>query len=78
MTIKQKHALDLAWRCLLACCERQGRAVSAGELAREMGVCRNTAYKRLMELIAEDAICFRSEPYRTGFRAVYWIAGVVK
>lgn len=61
MTKKKLVALDYAWRCLLACVEREGRPVSAGELAKEMGVSRNTAFARLMDMLAEETITYHQE-----------------
>jgi len=58
MPKKKLAALDYAYRCLLVCVEREGRKVSAGELAKEMGVARNTAFNRLMDMIAEDVIVY--------------------
>lgn len=56
MTTKQRHAYDHAWTQLAACCEKHGRMVSAGELAIEMGVSRNTAQKRLIEMLELKSI----------------------
>lgn len=56
MTTKQRHALDHAWTQLAAACEKHGRMVSAGELAKEMGVSRNTAFKRIHEMLALETI----------------------
>jgi predicted ArsR family transcriptional regulator len=61
MATKKKHALDLAWRCLLACVEREGRGVTAVSLAKEMGVCYNTARVRLVDLMAEDVVLWKTE-----------------
>jgi len=66
---KQRAALDYAYRCLFACVEREGRKVSAGELAKEMGVSRNTAFKRLMDMVEEDVIVYSKE--RRGSMSCY-------
>jgi len=75
MPTKKRHALDLAWRCLEACNVRAGGPVTAGQLAKEMGVSRNTAHKRLMEMLAEDVIHFHSVPYRGHWKAEFAIGG---
>lgn len=59
MPKKKVAALDYAYRCLLACVEREGRKVSAGELAKEMGVSRNTAFNRLMEMVEMDVVVYQ-------------------
>lgn len=59
MSTKQRHVLDLTWRCLLACVERAGQGVTAGVVAKEMGVCYNTAQKRLIDLMVQEAITWR-------------------
>lgn len=56
MSTKKRHALDHAWTQLAAACEKHGRMVSAGELAIEMGVSRNTAFKRLHEMLDLETI----------------------
>lgn len=58
MTTKQRFALDHAWGQLALECDEQGRMVSAGELAKRMGISRNTAQKRLIEMVVEGAILF--------------------
>lgn len=60
MTVKKKHALNLAWMVLAETCEKYGRMVTAGELAKELGVSRNTAFNLLTEMAAEEAIVFDS------------------
>lgn len=67
MTVKKKFALDFAWKQLQACCEEHGRMVTAGELAKCMGVTRNTAHNRLREMLEEGAI--ESEMEWRGFVA---------
>jgi len=78
MPKKKLAALDYSWRCLLACCEREGRPVSAGELAKEMGVSRNTAFRRIIEMQAEETICYKM--YWRGNVPVYtyYISGTVQ
>lgn len=75
MSIKQRHALDLAWRCLLACVEREGHGVTAGQVAKEMGVCYNTARKRLLELMVQEAITFEERQRGKVIVSIYSIGG---
>lgn len=75
MSVKQRHALDLAWRCLLACVERKGCGVTAGEVAKEMGVCRNTAAKRLLELMAQDVVVWKTSWHGNVAVTLYGIGG---
>lgn len=75
MSVKQRHALDLAWRCLLACVEKRGHGVTAGEVAKEMGVCYNTAVKRLIELMVQEAITWREIKRGKMTITVYSIGG---
>lgn len=75
MSVKQRHALDLAWRCLLACVERTGHGVTAGQVAREMGCCYNTARKRLIELMAEEVIVWKEERHGQVTVTVFGIGG---
>lgn len=75
MSVKQRHALDLAWRCLLVCVERAGHGVTAGDVAKEMGVCYNTARKRLVELLVTDTITFKEVKRGRITICVYSIGG---
>lgn len=50
MSTKERVLLDFYWTALDRLNVKKGRAVSAGELAIEMGVCRNTAAKYLDRL----------------------------
>lgn len=75
MSVKQRHALDLAWRCLLTCVERVGHGVTAGEVAKEMGVCRNTAAKRLIELMIQEAVTWKTVQRGHVSVTVYGIGG---
>lgn len=56
MSKKKLHALDHAWQMLHAACEEKGRMVTAGELAKQMGVSRNTAFARIHEMLENEAI----------------------
>ncbi len=56
MSTKEVLALDLAWRCLADVCSREGVPITAGELAKEMGVVRATAKRRIDAMIKQKAI----------------------
>lgn len=60
---KDKAAQIWTLQALQKFCSKKRRAVSAGELAEYMGISRNTAFKRLMEL-REDGKVFRTQLQR--------------
>jgi len=74
MSIKEELAVKQALEMLDVANVRYGRKVSAGELAKVMGVSRNTAYNRLMALIALDMCHWESQPYKKGFCMRYAVA----
>lgn len=76
MSVKEQHAINHAFDCLYHANEIHGRMVSAGELAKVMGVSRNTAYNRLLAMVALDLIKWESQPYKKGFCMRYGVAGV--
>jgi len=55
MTTKQRNVLDWYWQKLYDTVREYQRGVTAGELAKEMGVSRSTAQKYLSELITNKA-----------------------
>jgi len=74
MSVKEQHAVNHAVEMLDVANVRYGRKVSAGELAKVMGVSRNTAYNRLMALVALDLCHWESQPYKQGFCMRYAVA----
>lgn len=56
MTLKEYHAATHAFAMLMEACVKNGRFATAGELAKMMGVSRNTAQKRIDVMLAEKAI----------------------
>jgi len=75
MSTKEQHAVNHALEMLDVANVKHGRKVSAGELAKVMGVSRNTAYNRLMALVALDLCQWESQPYKRGFVMRYAVAG---
>jgi len=56
MTLKEWHAASHAFTMLMEVCQKHGRFATAGELAKQMGVSRNTAQKRIDVMVKEKAI----------------------
>lgn len=56
MTLKEWHAAGHAFNMLMEACLKHGRFATAGELAKLMGVSRNTAQKRIDIMVSERAI----------------------
>lgn len=56
MTLKEYHAASHAFAMLMEACQQYGRFATAGELAKLMGVSRNTAQKRIDVMLKERAI----------------------
>lgn len=56
LSLKDRIACDVAWRCLMAFCTEEGKPATSGELARELGISRNTAHKRLKQMLWQKAI----------------------
>lgn len=56
MTTKQRHVMHWTWVALDDLCRAKGRMVTAGELAGELGLSRNTAHKRLEDMVRNEAI----------------------
>jgi len=73
MSVKKAHALNHAYEQLCVALQIHGRMVSAGEVAKVMGVSRNTAQKRLFEMVTLDTIRWESQPYKKGFCMRYGI-----
>jgi len=57
MSEKERNKFDWTWNALARLNENKGRDATAGELARAMGISRNTAKKYLTELIRTGTIC---------------------
>ena len=56
MSTKERHTLNLAWECLASVCSREGVPITAGQLAKEMGVTRPTAVSRIKAMKKNKAI----------------------
>lgn len=56
MSTKRRRVLSHYWYSLYDCISEYQRMVTAGELAKYMGVSRNTAAKWLWRLSAEEAV----------------------
>lgn len=78
MSRKEELAISQALELLHTANLKHGRKVSAGELAKVMGVSRNTAYNRLMALVALDLCQWESQPYKKGFCMRYAAVGGFK
>lgn len=66
MTVKQRSVLNYYWHQLNDIVREYDRGVSAGELAKVMGVSRSTAQKYLKELIKNKAAWTHKEPHWNG------------
>lgn len=56
MSTKERKVLDFYWSALRDLNAQCGRYVSVGELARDMGVARNTAKKYLQQMEKHGAV----------------------
>jgi pentatricopeptide repeat protein len=80
MTLKEWHAAGHAFNMLMEACLKHKRFATAGELAKEMGVSRNTAQKRLEVMLAEKAV--EREKIKRGrvtiirYGLLAWVKGV--
>lgn len=66
MTNKERSVLNHYWHELNNTVREYDRGVSAGELAKVMGVSRSTAVKRLKELTKSKAAWAHKEPHWNG------------
>jgi len=66
MTVKQRSVLNYYWHELSSLTLEYDRGVSAGELAKAIGVSRSTAQKYLKDLLKNKAAWAHKEPHWNG------------
>lgn len=74
MSVKESSVLNWYWLNLCAECAKTGRQVSAGQVAKAMGVSRATAQKYLKKVVKGGKAMSVKITLKTGIRATYYSA----
>lgn len=56
LTVKERHSLNFHWRHLGECCFDRGRAVTAEEYSKFMGIAVSTARRALIRLTELETV----------------------
>lgn len=76
MSIKERKVYDFYWSALRDLNAQTGRYVSVGELARELGVTRNTAQKYILGMERHGAV--KSRDYEFPNKTIGKVYAIIK